>query len=125
MAVHSQKKRTKAIRDLNDRFRRTIPNVKDIPGRVMLTQGIQALCSTDAEPMVYLGDLFELVRGYDDFNGSNDPYSEHDFGNFEFKGEACYWKIDYYAPDMLSGAEDPSDPYRSLRVITIMIASEY
>ena len=95
------------------------------PGRVMLTQGIQALCSTDREPMVHLSAPFELLRSYDDFSCDNDPYGEHDFGNFEFQGETCFWKIDYYAPDMLSGAENPADPHKSLRVLTVMSASEY
>ena len=91
----------------------------------MLTQGIQALCSTDKEPMVHLSALFDLLRSYDDFSQDNDLYGEHDFGNFEFQGETCFWKIDYYAPDMMSVAEDPSDPHRSFRVITIMAAREY
>jgi len=124
-SASDKKNVTKRIRELNDRFRKRLPVVTDIPGRVMLTVGIKELCSTEAEPMVHLPALFELIRTYDDFNYNNDPHAEHDFGNFKFQGETCFWKTEYYAPDMMSGAEDPSDPHRSFRVITIMLAREY
>jgi Protein of unknown function (DUF3768) len=57
------------------------------------------------------------------------PYGEHDFGAFTFdhEGESLriFWKIDYYAPDLLHGSEDPADPAQTIRVLTIMLAEEY
>lgn len=67
----------------------------------------------------------EAVRSFDSFDADNDPYREHDFGAFDFHGEKVFWKIDYYAPDLASGAEDPADPQSTVRVLTIMRASEY
>jgi hypothetical protein len=49
---------------------------------------------------------------------------EHDFGSIEVAGETIFWKIDYHGSDMASGSEDPADPERTTRVLTIMLAEE-
>lgn len=117
--------KTQTIRSLNDRFRQAVPSTTDVLGRVMLTQGIQALCDTEAEPALYLGRLLKLVSDFNDFNADNDPHGEHDFGAFDFLGERCFWKIDYYDPTLQTGSNDPADPKQTMRVLTIMLASEY
>jgi hypothetical protein len=72
----------------------------------------------------------EKVETFDSFTADNDPHHEHDFGNIDYEGLRIFWKIDYYdrasfgtGRDM--GSEDPSDPAQTLRVLTIMLASEY
>jgi hypothetical protein len=65
---------------------------------------------------------------FKDFTEDNDPYGEHDMGSFHIEGvtRKIFWKIDCYADASCSGgAEDPSDPARSFRVLTIMFGSEY
>ena len=62
---------------------------------------------------------------FDSFTEDNDPHGEHDFGAFDFKDERIFWKIDYYDAACEYGCEDPADPSKTTRVLTIMLASEY
>jgi Protein of unknown function (DUF3768) len=67
----------------------------------------------------------EKVETFSAFTGDNDPWHEHDFGAFEHDGEKIFFKIDYYSKDLEHGSEDPADPSKTTRVLTIMLASEY
>ncbi len=111
--------RTTAIRDLNDSFRK---GDASIPGHVLMTSGIQALLQDD--PLKFQA-LIVAIRSFDAFDNANDPHGEHDFGAFKFDGQRLFWKIDYYAPDMMHGSEDPADIEQTVRVLTIMLAEEY
>jgi hypothetical protein len=102
------------IRDLNDAFRRSCAG-----GKIMMTAGITAM--TDR----MRADVFERVRTFDAFTAENDPRGEHDFGSFHVAGRKLFWKIDYYDAAMVFGSEDPADPSKTTRVLTIMLASEY
>ena len=102
------------IRELNDIFRRTFAG-----GRVMTTAGVATL------PEDVRAAVLERVRLFEDFTSDNDPYREHDFGNFEHADHRIFWKIDYYDAAMETGSEDPADPSQTTRVLTIMLASEY
>lgn len=102
------------ICELNDAFRATL-----IGGKVMLTQGIQALGEAG------MCAAIETVRAFNTFTEGNDPHGEHDFGSFEIAGERCFWKIDYYDKTLRYGSEDSEDPEKTTRVLTVMLASEY
>jgi hypothetical protein len=102
------------IRVLNDNFRTTF-----VGGRVVMTAGVNEL-SLATKARVVLA-----VQSFDQFDGGNDPHREHDFGSFEIEGETYFFKIDYYALDMDGGSEDPADPEKTTRVLTIMRADEY
>jgi Protein of unknown function (DUF3768) len=103
-----------SIRILNDNFRSTF-----IGGRVLMTQGVGAL------PIATKARVILAVQGFSEFCADNDPHREHDFGSFEVEGETYFWKLDYYALDMEGGSEDPADPEKTTRVLTIMRADEY
>lgn len=110
---------TDKIRSLNDRYRK---GDHTVPGQTMITRGlVEVLEETNTAPE----DLMHLVRTYDDFTPDNDPHSEHDFGSFEFQGHQCFWKFDYYTHDLKWGSDDPSDPKKTMRVLTVMLSSEY
>jgi len=102
------------IRALNDAFRTTMTG-----GRVMLTAGVDAL-PPDVKAVV-----IRRVATFSDFNAGNDPYAEHDFGSFSLAGRRFFFKIDAYDPNMEFGSEDPADPAKTIRVLTIMLAEEY
>ena len=106
--------RTRAIRTLNDRFRQTFKG-----GRVVATAGIMAL--DEAARL----RIFIAVQAFDAFDEGNDPWGEHDFGSLEAEGETIFFKIDYLAPGGLMHADDPADPAKTERVMTIMLASDY
>ena len=74
--------------------------------------------------MVKANALVEVAR-FDRFTSDNDPYGEHDFGSFELVGRKFFWKLDYYDPTMAFGSEDPSDPKKTTRVLTLMLAEDY
>lgn len=109
-------KRAALIRELNDAFRRTF-----IGGKVMLTASVAAL------PEATRAAVLQAVRNFNDdaFDGSNDPYGEHDFIAFELEGETYFAKIDYYDQNLEFGSEDPADPAKTTRVLTIMLSSDY
>lgn len=106
--------RAERIRVLNDNFRTTL-----IGGQVLISAGVSEL------PMDIKAEALLAVRSFTDFTGGNDPYGEHDFGSFEVAGDTFYWKIDYYDLDCQFGSEDPTDPEKTTRVLTIMFAAEY
>lgn len=103
---------TATIALLNDLARLTL---KDC--RLVITPGIAALADIEA--------VIQEVRSFTDFNASNDPHGEHDFGSFDYVGNTVFWKIDYYDPDMLMHSLDPADPTVTCRVLTVMLAEEY
>ena len=105
---------TETIRELNDQFRRSF-----IGGRVVMTQGVDAL------PSEAQSDLMSRVQQFSDFSADNDPHGEHDFGKIELQGNAFFWKIDYYDTELKYGSENPADPDLTTRVLTIMLAEEY
>lgn len=102
------------IRASDDAFRKT-----GLGGRIVCTGGVFEL---GAEK---LHAIRKILAEYDTFTPDNDPYGEHDFGSFEHDGDKFYWKIDYYAKDMMHGSNDASAPSVTIRVLTIMLLQEY
>ena len=113
--------KTKIIATLNDEARKSymIPVFGKQPCQIFETEGIINLSPEDRIIIA------AKVRDYDDFTIGNNPYGERDFGAFDHNGQKIFWKIDYYDPSLKRGSEDPSDPEKTQRVMTIMLANEY
>ena len=99
------------IRALNDRLRKSLTG-----GRVVMTSAVSAL------PDAVRARALELTRTFGGFTSDNDPYQEHDFGSFEIDGQKFFFKHDYYDKSMRYGSEDPTDPEKTTRVLTIMLS---
>lgn len=117
--------RTSTIAHLNDALRQHLTQ----PGhnRVVMTIGVQELIGDVSlfRNFRAQAELLRSIRDYDAFGPDVDPHGEHDFGRFEFRGAALYWKIDYYDRALDFGSPDPADPDVTARVLTILLTSEY
>ena len=102
------------IAELNDPFRRSFTG-----GQVVVTRGIMAL------PFDTQAAIIARVRSFEEFDESNDPYGEHDFGSFDHDGNTIFWKVDCYDLDQEFYSPDPTDPSKTNRVLTILLAEEY
>jgi len=117
--------KARKIAEQNDLFRTKfyIPYFNLRPaGHMFCTGGIAAL------PPETQIEVWMAVANFNDFAEGNDSYGEHDFGALDIEGvaEKIFWKIEYYADkSCTSGSEDPSDPARTFRVLTIMLGSEW
>lgn len=102
------------VKTLNDNLRKYLTG-----GKIVLTQGIEAKTYEE------IAEIMLKIRQFNNFTEANDPYDEHDFGSFDYKGEKIFWKIDYYDKNYQYLSEDPSNPNLTNRVMTVMLASEY
>jgi hypothetical protein len=102
------------IAELNDALRQTGEG-----GRIVTTSGVMA-----SGPDFIIA-VMAAVRTFSTFTEDNDPYGEHDFGAVEVAGEKLFWKIDYYDQNGEGLSPDPANPELTVRVLTIMLASEY
>ena len=102
------------IRLLNDNFRSTF-----VGGRVVMSAGVAEL------PLDRKARVLLRVQKFSTFNVKNDPHGEHDFGSFELCSRKFFWKIDCYDKELQCGSEDPADPEKTTRVLTLMLAEEY
>ena len=105
---------TARIRDLNDAFRKTFAG-----GKIVMSANVAAL-----PEMVRASALIKVAK-FMDFTQENDPHGEHDFLSFEHCNRTFFWKCDYYNTAMNGGSEDPSDPLKTIRIGTLMLAEEY
>lgn len=106
--------KTLRIRMLNDALRTTL-----LGGKLLMTAGVGELGP------LHLEALLRRLRSFDRFEEGDDPYGEHDFGALDYEGQKYFWKIDYYDQSLECHSEDASDPSKTVRVLTLMLAHEY
>ena len=102
------------IRDLNDKFRNSLHS-----GIVHMTNGTAAL------GLETVNAIFLAVSKFSAFTEDNDPYGEHDCAVMEVEGHKIIWKIDTYDRSRTYHSPDAADPKVTVRILTVMLASEY
>ena len=102
------------IRQLNDKLRTTMSG-----GLVHMTNGIAAL------GLATVNAIFKAVAAFTAFSPDNDPWGEHDCAVMEVEGHRIIWKIDYYDRSRTCHSPDAADPKVTVRVLTVMLSSEY
>lgn len=90
-----------------------------LEGQTVTTEGVRAL------GLIEMVDVLELVALFNEFTHENDPYGQHDYGSFDFKGKTIIWRIDYYDNNYRGGSPEPTDPKQTKRVLTVMLPTEY
>ena len=111
--LHSATRST-AIRDLNDRFRRTLTG-----GTLMLSAGVIEM-GAEAQARI-----IKAVQDFDAFDADNDPHGEHDFGGLDVDDMRVLFKLDCLDLTRTSHSPDPAGASATERVMTIMLAEEY
>ena len=102
------------IRDLNDRFRRSLAG-----GLLHITRGVIGLGGKRQAA------ILDAIANFDAFSPENDPYGEHDFGALTVEGTRLLFKIDYFDLTLTAHSPDPADPDVTWRVMTLMLSEEY
>jgi len=113
-----------AIADLNDTFRAGLPITSEnplrfSPGLLRLLEGLPAF-----DFFQQRAELIQLVTDHD-CSGLSADEAKRDFGLFQWRGRQCCWKIEYFSADLAERSRNPADPAMTMRVLTIMLFSEF
>lgn len=107
----------------NDAFRTSITmslKPQDVPpGKLVMTAGIAAQSDE------FRTALIDALVAFDAFDQDSDPYGLHEMGVLEIEREKVWFKFDLYDENYEYGAETPTDPKRTRRVLTLLLPSEY
>ena len=111
----------------NDLFRQRFASVclwrgELLLGRVVATAGVAALRLDRVE------EAIAKIQAFSAFD-EEDPHEEHDFGAVEVgpteRPTRVVWKLDLYDETFSCASPNPTDPRRTRRVLTLMLASDY
>lgn len=113
--------RQEQIALLNDRVRLGL----DPKARIVVTRNcLDQLAEAPGAPEEGFALQAMLFAAFRDCTFSEDS-PERDFAAITFLDRKVWFKIDYYAPGLEFGSEDPADPAQTVRVMTILLPDDY
>lgn len=118
MTIHADQAETArteafaAIRDGNDRFRKSFGADFTTPGQVLMSAGV------DAKDIAFRQAAMCALIAYDGFTPETDAHGAHDFGVLSVAGARVFWKID------LLPVVDAARPGAVRRILTLFLPSE-
>ena len=112
--LSAEAEQDRRIRALNDQLRQSF-----MGGQIVMTAGFVDL------PSSIKARAIAAIRSYDAFDEGNDPYGYHDFGSVEIDGHSVWFKVDAYDRSLQYGSPDAADPKVTVRVMTLLMPSEY
>jgi hypothetical protein len=68
---------------------------------------------------------FSVCISRSNSTSANDPHEERDYGSFDHCDREVWFKIDYYNLTMDGASEDPADPAKTKRIMTIGPAQDW
>ncbi|QOT74534.1 DUF3768 domain-containing protein (plasmid) [Sphingobium fuliginis] len=109
------------IGELNDRARHGLDRTAK---RVVTRTCLMTIAGSESDVALFVAQarIIQALRQWEPPVGDR---SERDLGYFELDGHRLMFKCDYYAPGLEWGSENPADPDRTIRVITVMLPSDY
>jgi hypothetical protein len=86
---------------------------------------IARLNEVNALPVDVRAAAIVALQAFTVFTKHSNPYHEHEFGSFAVVSETFFCKIDCDDEPCTYGSEDPCDPDKTTRVLTLMLAQDY
>lgn len=105
---------TQRLRQLNNAFRKTGEG-----GITTISMAVHAI-----GPKA-VSEIRAAIAAFTGFDSSGSEESEHDYGTINYQGQMVYWKIDYFDEDVAFASSDATDPDVTVRVMTILLASDF
>lgn len=113
--------RSSHIAVLNDRAR----HERDHTAKLVITRNCLATLAGDGSSVAELAAQIRIFSALSEWKPPEGDRSECDLSYLQIDGLNLMFKVDYYAPGLKWGSEDPSDPQQTIRVITVMLPSDY
>lgn len=113
--------RSSHIAVLNDRAR----HGRDRAAKLVITRNCLETIAGDGSSVAELAAQIRIFSALSEWKPPEGDRSERDLGYLQIDGHKIIFKVDYYAPDLQWGSEDPADPEQTIRVITVMLPSDY